>query len=488
MQRKTRKALKAISARWGQRVFGICTGRLSRRIAHRLRDRRGNTAIVFASALLPLVGVAGVATDGLLGYLVRDRMQTALDAAALAAGRVLTTDAYAADARRFFDANFTPGYMNSTLTGFEAIADENRETLTVRASASLPTNFMHLFGFETTEVSAEAAVARRNRSAEIVLALDVTGSMRSDGRIEGLKTAARDLLNILFGDEETRTNLYVGIVPYAVTVNIGTNNSGWLTSSDRVHTDPKSFAPTSWKGCVMARGGGQDRTDATPSEAPFTSFFYASDTDNVWPPVKDWNEAQNAGTGPNLGCGPAITPLVESRSVLTAAVDELQPWHRGGTLGSLGLAWAWRAISPRWRGLWTQSPSDLPIDYDDPEMDKVVVMMTDGENQLHDEGPSGPGGSDFGAYGRLADFGFTTLSAGKAEVDRRMAETCESMKAEGIILYTITFGSAPGTATQALFRNCATSPGHYFHSPNNQSLASAFRTIGGEMSQLRIIR
>src|SRR3546814_8138245 len=107
----------------------------------------------------------------------------------------------------------------------------------------------------------------------------------------------------------------------AVTVNIGTDNKGWLAAADRVNTDPGSFAPTSWKGCVMARGAGQDRTDATPSQAPFTSFYYENDDDNVWPPVKAWNEAQNAGTGPNLGCGPPTTPMNESKSVLSAAGD-----------------------------------------------------------------------------------------------------------------------------------------------------------------------
>src|SRR3546814_8822118 len=111
--------------------------------------------------------------------------------------------------------------------------------------------------------------------------------------------------------------------------------------------------------------------------------------------------------------------MIESKSVLSAAVDELQPWHRGGTLGSLGLAWGWRALSPKWRGLWTQSPAALPHDYDEPDMDKIVVMMTDGENQLHKMSTS-PKGSDFSAYGRLEDFGYSDHSAGKAEGDRRI--------------------------------------------------------------------
>jgi len=460
------------------------------------RDRRGNTAIIFASALVPLVGVAGVATDGLLGYLVRDRMQTSLDAAALAAGRVMTTDSWSADARRYFDANFQPGYMGTTITSFDVQPDAGRETLTARATASLPTRFMHLLGVDTTGIEVATVVARSNRSAELALVLDVTGSMRSGGKIDALKTAARDMLDILYGDQDTREDLYVSVVPYAVTVNVGASNADWLSTADRVHTNPGSFAPSRWKGCVMARDSGQDRTDATPSEAPFTSFFYASDTDNKWRdkdgnpilPLKEANKYENAGTGPNLGCGPAITSLVQSKATLRAAIDELLPWHRGGTLGSLGLAWGWRALSPKWRGLWRDSEATLPLDYHTQGMDKIVVMMTDGENQLYDEPPAGPHGSDFGAYGRLNDFGFNSLAAGRDEVDKRMAQTCQSMKAAGIEIYTITFGPTPGTATQDLYRGCASSNAHYFHSPTNESLIAAFRKIGGELSQLRIVR
>jgi hypothetical protein len=58
--------------------------------------------------------------------------------------------------------------------------------------------------------------------------------------------------------------------------------------------------------------------------------------DNEWNPdgplssLREENIAQNHGTGPNLGCGPAITPLVTQKSVVQAAINEMQPWHRGG--------------------------------------------------------------------------------------------------------------------------------------------------------------
>jgi hypothetical protein len=70
----------------------------------------------------------------------------------------------------------------------------------------------------------------------------------------------------------------------------------------------------------------------------------------------------------------------------------MAPWHRGGTMANLGLAWGWRVLSPRWRGLWDGDLADeMPLDYDEPNMEKVVILLTDGNNEWYDwPGPDGP--------------------------------------------------------------------------------------------------
>jgi hypothetical protein len=221
-----------------------------------------------------------------------------------------------------------------------------------------------------------------------------------------------------------------------------------------------------------------------PDVARFASYFYANASDNSWPPLDETNEAENDGHGPNLGCGPAITPLVDDKTTVSAAIAEMLPWHRGGTTGNLGLVWGWRTLSPEWRGLWGDAA--LPLDYNTPLMDKVVIMLTDGQNQFYDHPPAGPSGSDYTAYGRLHEFGFATLDAARAELDTRMTNICTAMKAQGIILYTITFGSTPNSSTQNLYRNCATEPGYYWHAPNNSTLQTVFHSIAEQLSNLRI--
>lgn len=457
--------------------------RCARLLAAPLHCRKGSSIALIAIAIVPLVGAMGLAIDTARGYMVKARLNQALDAAALAGGRVMFDPSLDDTVNAMFRANFPDGFLGATITGPNLSVDAGGETLTVSASADVNTSLMAVLGFDVMQVRAQSEVRRRVAGMELVLVMDVTGSMRSGGRINTMKAAATDLVNILYGDSETIDDFWVGVVPYAVMVNIGASRVTWVTGYD-----PSDYIPTAWKGCVEARAAPLDQDDTPPSGGLWTPAFYPSDSDNVWPSVREENGWQNDGTGPNLGCGPEITPLVAEKSTVLGAIDEMLPWHRGGTMGNLGLAWGWRMLSPRWRGLWGgDTPMDLPLDYDTPLMNKVVVMLTDGNNEWYDHPPSGPDGSDYGAYGRLGwgRLGTTNHGAALTEVNTRMANTCQMMKDNGIILYTITF-QQNNAATQELYRTCATSPGHYFDSPTNADLTQAFRTIGTELSNLRI--
>ncbi len=470
-----------------------------------LRSRRGSVMQLFAFALLPVMAASGLAVDGTRLFLVRDSVQRAVDAAGLAAGHTLLVDDMETDARSFFDANFTNIENIATLIDFTMVTNADNSVIDVSATVSVDMTFMGLFGFDEVEFARTAQITRETRGMELALVMDNTGSMRSGGKMSAAITAAHNLIEAVFGSDDVNPNLWVSLVPYTATVNIGTQHTEWLSLQGQADVGiGGNYEPTSWLGCVQARSGGLDETDDTPDLAPFTPYLYPDDVDNDWIltdaggnvtgfDLDERNSAQNNGRGPNLGCGPPITPLVASKTVLNTAIDAMQPWHRGGTTGNLGLVWGWRALSPSWRGFWEGTASaTLPLDYDEPFMDKVVVIMTDGQNQFFDftdhepDDGEGPDGSDYTAYGRLGEFGFATLDDGRAEIDERFARTCEAMKAEGIIIYAITFGSTPNSSTQDLFRNCATKSSFFFHAPSNAELEDVFTTIGRQLSNLRI--
>ncbi|MGI9437205.1 MAG: pilus assembly protein TadG-related protein [Geminicoccaceae bacterium] len=505
--------------------------------------------MITALAIIPIFAIVGLAVDGGRGYMLQSKLSFAVDAAGLAGGRAFDTDLREADVITFFEANFPPGYMDAEIVGGEpdVVFDGIANTVTIEVTATIPTIFMSIAGVDDMTLSARTVIQRQIPGMELALVMDNTGSMRSSGKITAMKDAATDLIDILYGDRETVDNFWVGLVPYAATVNIGNNRVSWMNGFI-----PNNFSPSSWKGCVEARSYPNDSNDALSMVEAWQPFLWAStlaefanphhdpsagsydendpDTwgeylygDNNWDPdgplsdLREDNNDQNEGTGPNLGCGPAITSLTASKSTVIAAIDEMQPWHRGGTMANLGLAWGWRLLSPQWRGQWNgDTPNDLPQDYAEPNMTKAVILLTDGQNQWYDwpgrtweeggethySGLPGsnkyPGsyddefkndwpGADYTAYGRLneARLGTTSNSAANTVINTRMLELCTSMKTASIVIYTITFRLS-NTATQQLYRDCATNENFYFNSPTNSDLQQVFVQIADELSALRI--
>lgn len=476
-----------------------CLSRLRRLAA----DRRGAAAVFLAVSLVPLVGAVGLAIDTSLGYLLRSRLAKSLDAAGLAAGRVALEANAATVARQYFDANFGEGGAG-TVTSFGFSLDADKHFVTLTATAETPTYFMRLFGQNTMRVSALTEVERQTSGMELALVLDNTGSMAGTN-FTAMQKAALNLIDIVFGDKEEVDNVWVSLTPYVATVNIGPSHTDWLTSTDQVFTNPSLFGTEGWKGCVRAQAAPYDGDDTPPTVRKLSSYLYPKAIDNNWPPIYDSATYSNEkATGPNLACPSAITPLTKSKTKIKAGLNAMKAWRRGGTTSNLGLAWGWRTISPRWRGLW--GDANLPFDYSGGEadyMDKVVVILTDGNNVFFDlpytvsKGVvTSPGDtttpSDYTAYGRANEptplgLGKTTASAGDTVLNARMAATCTAMKAQGIRIYSITFGS-PGTVAKDLFEKCASSTAMYYNAPGTAELTAAFKSIGGQLANLRITK
>ncbi len=474
-----------------------------------LSDRRGVAAVFLAVALIPLIGAVGLAVNSSLGYLVKTRMGKSLDTAGLAAGRV-ALDANAKQvAQQYFDANFGKAGGGVEVTGFDFEVDPSFRYVTLSATADVPTLFMRVFGHDKMNVGARAVIERETTGMELALVLDNTGSLYG-ANFTALQNAANDLIDIIYGNKNTVDNLWVSLVPYTSTVNIGKTRTGWLASGDRVLTNLASYSTDGWKGCVMGQAMPYDGDDTPVSVQKLGSFFYAatsSTSDNNWPTIKtsiaDQNKGsssdENSARGPNLGCGSPITSLTPYKATVKAGLAAMGPVHRGGTTGNLGLTWGWRTLSPRWRGTWGgETPGELPLDYNTPMMEKVAVILTDGNNQFYDNDTSTANNSvpasDYTGYGRIEQLNGNSngnaqarRDTGRATLDSRMAGTCAAMKKEGIRIYSIIFGAAPDSTAKTLFTNCATTPAMYYYAPTTAKLSDAFRAIGGQLANLRIV-
>ena len=318
------------------------------------KDQSGAAMMIVGLAIIPLFAVIGLSIDAGRGYMLKSKLSYAIDAAGLAGGRAFDTDLRETDIAMFFEANFPSGYMGAELDPGHPLVtfDDEENTITIEARATIPTRFMNVAGVHELSVSSRTVIRRELQGMELVLVMDNTGSMRSGGKIDAMKDAASQLIDILYGSRDEVEDFYVGLVPYAATVNIGDQHSDWLTGYD-----PADFAPTTWKGCVEARDYPNDSNDALPEVEAWTPFLWQSTLDQFENPYHDpdedeydeddpatWGEYltgdnqwdpdgtesalkldndlyQNESTGPNLGCPPAITSLVTSKATASTRGD-----------------------------------------------------------------------------------------------------------------------------------------------------------------------
>ncbi|MCC7260764.1 MAG: pilus assembly protein, partial [Alphaproteobacteria bacterium] len=222
-------------------------------------------------------------------------------------------------------------------------------------------------------------------------------------------------------------------------------------------------------------------TDDPPSVAPLPPYHWADNTNyNDWITSKGKYRSGLGGTlGPNKYCSQEVTPLTPYKSTILSGINAMAA--RGNTHTNFGMVWGWRMLSPRWRDAWAgDMPEGFPLDYNTPLMNKVVILLTDGENTHSNSIDT--------AYGYLSQGklnGITSSSAATDELDRRLTVVCDAMKEQGILVYTITF-QLSDTGTQSVFRECATHPAFYFNSPTNEELTQAFHTIADSLGNLRI--
>lgn len=476
-----------------------------------LKKEDGAIAIMFAFLLVPLIALAAMTIEVGQAYYANTRLAYAVDAAAVAAAKYDLAQAQT-NANNIFYANFPPNYMGITTSPVVSIT-QDQTNITVTASGNMPTILSKVFEINSMRLRASATVLRSLVGLEVALVLDETSSMLDNNKLQALKNAANNFLDVIYGvNNNTRLNTGVAIVPYAMVVNVGNNKQSWL--SDPTTASNTANFPTGqpWKGCVKTRytlSGTNvtvtDWDDRTPTTQKFETFFAQSTwpyhpTNQSWD--NDWSISGNnvvvrnaysiANVGPNCNCGDAILPMINDKSILKNKINGLTV-QMGGTDPSR-IVWGWRVLSPLWDGLWT---GGLPIkSYRASNNIKAVVMMTDGVTEVPTRSYTGTSINGYESRSNPAVIGTnrlstkrfyntTTQAAAIAAVNASFLQTCAAMKAQGIQIYTVLFQVNDST-TENMYRTCATTPANYYKPSTTQEIYDAFSKIASSLNRIRI--
>ncbi|MGD2133911.1 MAG: pilus assembly protein [Maricaulaceae bacterium] len=198
------------------------------------------------------------------------------------------------------------------------------------------------------------------------------------------------------------------------------------------------------------------------------------------------------GDGPNQGCiEQPIFPLSDDESGLLDAIDDMEA--NGNTNIVNGISWGVRVLSPT-------APFTEGRSYDDDELVKAMVVLTDGDNVM--SGRTNANMSTYNTYGYIAEgrFGITPNGGYNGgnygavlsnRLDDKMPEVCDYAKDQGIRVYTITF-QVRSAATRRLMEECASTDDGgdplYWNSPSNNELEQTFMEIARDLVELRLTK
>lgn len=559
-------------------------------------NSRGTVAVMAAFLAMPLILFVGVAVDASQLWLLRQRMQWSVDAAALLGASQLNSELapqVKIDAQELFWANYgaaqtrnvlssQAGFIGSKSTGATVTVSAN--TVTVTASATLPTSFMNVVPGLATSTVTTTGMAIAPGNVELALVLDNSLSMLltlnqndTTTKLDNLKTAASTMVNTLYANAATSSNVYMSVVPFAGAVNAGSGNTAFLNAASYAADFPTSTNPdAAWRGCTQARAFPNDISEAPPTTALFEPYYYDStlnkgprpaneggfyDGDNDWTKangstaainITDTSSSAQTGNtnylpptnltlkGPNLFCPQAaVLKLTNSQSQIIQALNNLKPVNGGGTIINQGLQWGWFTIIPGWASSWNPADSLRPLPYTNTTNTKIIVLMTDGMNEIDGVHSYYGAAAQFGttncrqlpniwpeclrpdswytSYGRISSNVLTTppptdpdpvgtglkyMNLAAVELRTRMKNLCDNIKGKyGVnstptktIIYTIFYhgynddglpNAQPGPAHDDLL-NCATDSSHFFDSTSSTAIKTAFAQIARDISNIRV--
>ncbi|MEZ5826704.1 MAG: TadE/TadG family type IV pilus assembly protein [Geminicoccaceae bacterium] len=514
------------------------------------RDQRGQIALIFAAAIVPLFGLAAFGIDLTRAFVVKTHLQASIDAAALAASSAYgkPDDEIKAIGQKFFQRNYSSRDWMPPAVPVITVSDN---VFKVHATVQLKTTVLAVFGMQDVSLYAETESISEPTGLEVALVVDVTHSMStiSSGvsRIESLRSAALDLVGILFDNSPDASLVKISIIPYNGTVNIGTASAGFVTGDDATN-----FPGTSWAGCVMARGGGYDVVDtytagntsssggdwqaykwpaepnqATSGGAEHIGCVNPAGSSTAYKQVVDvFNQTAGypaATFGPNRSCPDPVLPLTSNRADIEARINGLEVFSRTATMTSLGAVWGWRALS-------SDAPFTEGAAYEDYFWNKYIIILTDGRQNLSSQASDTGGackdasfvnGTAWSLDPYVAGSWGNTISAGPQEqwtaygypmssislgslgtyddtvsaIESRLSSVCYNIKntkrpngAPAIGVYSITFGEGLSASDLADIKACASDASNYFHAPTGLSLEAAFSEIAYDILSTRITK
>jgi len=302
------------------------------------RDTRGNTLAIVGAALVPLAGMIGSGVDMSRAYMAKNRLQNACDAAALAGRRIMQNDTMTTtvenEAKRFFRFNFPQTGAGATLAGpygtdpvTPTVTRPASGTVRVTAATRIPTTIMSMFGFDYLPLNVTCDASLNFVNTDVMLVLDVTGSM--DDNLNGTQkiVALRDAVMAMYDElkpiqdqlEANGMRLRYGVVPYSSSVNVGrlitAVNADYISDSAEYFSRTANYTTATYVGTpgtpetpvqqTYSGGAGISQSDCDKygRNVSFSGFSPSATTGGGPPPSPTWSRSFSNNESPGVDWG-----------------------------------------------------------------------------------------------------------------------------------------------------------------------------------------
>lgn len=205
-------------------------------IRYRRDQRRGATLILICLLMVALVAMVAFAVDVGRMFLVRSQLQTAVDAGALAATLQLKEDSEdlqaAMDAANDFVQLNRVGFLvtvpDDAITSEVGTWDTETRTFSkggdspdavhVFANAmNEPLFFARVLGHTKFATPRDAIASGGGSDVDVIMTLDLSGSMKDEGRIEALQDAAPEFVKVVL---QVGDNDRIGVMGYGALLDV----------------------------------------------------------------------------------------------------------------------------------------------------------------------------------------------------------------------------------------------------------------------------
>ena len=476
---------------------------------------RGNVMVMSALVMAPIMMMSAGLIDYGKAIKAKSQISATLDAGVLAAMKEYSHDDSVNVQQVIQDyvaQNLTEADKNRFLENVEVTEATVTEDGELRATvtAQVKTTFLNVFGISTFDVSVFSAAKVGGSSIEVALVLDNTGSMKGS-KLNALKEAATNLVEAVMPDGQD-DKVKIALVPFADYVNIGKDNrdeAGLDVPADYDYTPPGQHCwneyPNSTEHCTPVKEWGTCHNDGVPYPCLKTVDWDC--TGDLGDPVRVCEDKSTRhykfrgcmGSRPN-GDGEIeespengvpglmetwnwcrkiqkIKRLTNDKGEILDAIDTMKA--KRNTYIPSGLVWGWRVLS-------NLAPFSDGVPYSNDSVSKVIVLLTDGANSQSMRKWYGKKVQNHNGELWGHNRAIKSNMAYKADANAKTEQLCSSIKAKGIMVYTIAFDVNNGSDIKTLLQGCAGNGGRYFDASDSTDLADAFKQIGISLLNLRL--